>query len=186
MGWVASNKQKGIGMRKLVIVINGRGGVGKDTLCDIVASRYPTENISAITPIKEIAALGGWDGRKDEKSRKLLADLKQLFVEYNDFCNEYLLAEHKRFLASEKEVLFVHIREPEEIAKFVASLKGACATLLIRSGTVHSPLGNNADDKVEEYAYDYYYVNEKPLEQATEDFLAFFEDLQENETKKKT
>lgn len=164
-------------MRKLIVIINGRGGVGKDTLCDIVAARYPTKTISAITPIKEIAALGGWDGQKDEKSRKLLADLKQLFVAYNDLCNEYLLAEHRKFLASDKEILFVHIREPEEIGKLVASLNGECKTLLVRSGTVNPPLGNAADDRVEEYAYDYYYVNEKPLEWVPEDFLRFFEEI---------
>ena len=40
---------------KLTIVINGMGGVGKDTLCRFAAERYKTENISSITPIKELA-----------------------------------------------------------------------------------------------------------------------------------
>ena len=31
---------------KLTIVINGKGGVGKDTLCRFAAERYKTENVS--------------------------------------------------------------------------------------------------------------------------------------------
>ena len=47
---------------KLTIVINGKGGVGKDTLCRFAAERYKTRNISSITPIKELAAACGWQG----------------------------------------------------------------------------------------------------------------------------
>ena len=54
----------GFFMKKTVIVINGAGGVGKDTLCDAVALHLPTCNISSITPIKEIARTFGWNGEK--------------------------------------------------------------------------------------------------------------------------
>ena len=59
-------------MEKIVIIINGRGGVGKDTLCDLAAKHFKIKNISAITPIKEIAQNYGWNGQKDSKSRKFL------------------------------------------------------------------------------------------------------------------
>jgi hypothetical protein len=49
-------------MQKTVIVINGSGGVGKDTLCDIAATHYSVWNISSIDPIKELAAITGWNG----------------------------------------------------------------------------------------------------------------------------
>ena len=42
-------------MEKIVIIINGVGGAGKDTLCDLASKHYKVKNISAITPIKEIA-----------------------------------------------------------------------------------------------------------------------------------
>ena len=48
-------------MEKIVIIINGRGGVGKDTLCDLAAKYFKVEKISAITPIKEIAQNYGWE-----------------------------------------------------------------------------------------------------------------------------
>ena len=49
-------------MKKIAMVINGAGGVGKDTLCDLADKHFGVMNISTITPIKEIAAQCGWDG----------------------------------------------------------------------------------------------------------------------------
>ena len=51
-------------MKKYVVIINGKGGVGKDTLCDIVSKKYCVNNVSSITPIKQIAQIGGWKGEK--------------------------------------------------------------------------------------------------------------------------
>ena len=72
-------------MKKAVIVINGAGGVGKDTLCNMAKSEFRIDNISSITPIKRIAKMCGWNGKKDDKSRRFLSDLKLLCVEYNDY-----------------------------------------------------------------------------------------------------
>ena len=47
-------------MKQTVIVINGAGGAGKDTLCAIAARHYPTTSVSAVDRIKEIARFGGW------------------------------------------------------------------------------------------------------------------------------
>ena len=47
---------------KLTILINGAGGVGKDTLCHIAEARYRVRNVSSNTPIKQIAAHSGWQG----------------------------------------------------------------------------------------------------------------------------
>ena len=55
-------------MKKTVVVINGRGGVGKDTLCAFAAERYSVQNSSAITPIKEMAEIIGWRGEKDNQA----------------------------------------------------------------------------------------------------------------------
>ncbi len=152
-------------MKKLAIVINGAGGVGKDTLCDIAAKHYKAKNISSVTPIKEIATMCGWDGRKDAKSRKFLSDLKKLSAEYNDFPTIWALEEYHAFLESDFEILFVHIREGEEIRKFVDGTDGHARTLLIRGGTrTHTArYGNRSDDDVEDYPYDYYYTNDLPL-----------------------
>jgi len=160
-------------MKKAVIVINGAGGVGKDTLCDIAAKHFKVTNISSITPIKEIAAMCGWGGAKDDRSRKFLADLKKLSVEYNDYPTNWAAEKYREFLQGGGEVMFVHIREPEEIAKFVSRTEGAAKTLLVRGGerTKRGAYGNAADDCVENYGYDYYFMNDKTLAEAEESFV---------------
>lgn len=160
---------------KTVIVINGRGGVGKDTLCDIVAKHYPTIDISAITPYKVVAQQLGWkDTDKSNRARKFLSELKRISIEYNDYPNDYLFANWKSFMQSNYSVMFVHIREPEEINKFKRWVAPNAKTLLIESDRVPRKFGNDSDDKVSLYDYDYVYVNDKPLEEVEEDFMQFF------------
>lgn len=162
-------------MDKCVIVINGKGGVGKDTLCDAARDVYKVKNISAITPIKELAAQHGWKGEKDDKSRRFLAELKRVFVEYNDMPTRYLLEECDAFAQSDDEILFVHIREPQEISKFVSGVTLRCVTLLITGRDEGKTYGNAADDGVADYDYDFTYANVLPLEKAPADFVCFLQ-----------
>ena len=168
-------------MKKVAIVINGAGGVGKDTLCELAAKHFKVMNISSITPIKEIAALCGWDGTKDNKSRKFLSDLKNLCVEYNDFPTSWAKARYDEFLLSDEEILFVHIREPKEIEKFVSATGGNAVTLLIRGGKRMSneKYGNASDDGVEDYPYDYYFLNENTIDVAERDFVELIKRIKE-------
>jgi hypothetical protein len=165
-------------MEKVVIVINGSGGVGKDTVCDIVGKYYRTMNISSIDPIKKIATENGWNGEKDEKSRKFLADLKQLFVDFNDLPQKYLMEKYRDFMQSDDEILFVHIREPKEIDKFKGGIGGKCVTLLVRGrDDVKKEWNNRADDEVENYRYDYVYENVMGLAEIDEDLLPFVREI---------
>ena len=166
-------------MKKLALVINGRGGVGKDTLCDVAATRYRVMNVSSITPIKELAAICGWQGEKTDRARRFLAELKSLTAAYNDYPTNWITARYREFLASDSEILFVHIREGEEIRKFVAATGGEARTLLVRADRrmpAHT-YGNAADDEVESYSYDYYFTNDQPLEVTEELFVAFLKDI---------
>ena len=62
---------------KEIVVINGSVGVGKDTFVQFCAEYAPIMNISSVDKVKEAAkVLAGWNGEKDEKSRKFLSDLK--------------------------------------------------------------------------------------------------------------
>lgn len=165
-------------MQKLVLVINGCGGVGKDTLCDMAAKHYRVKNVSSITPIKELATACGWQGEKTDRARKFLADLKALTVAYNDYPTNWIFERYREFLSGEEQLMFVHIREGAEIAKFVEATEGAAKTLLIRGGErmkekCAQGYGNAADDEVESYDYDYYFVNDRPLEETEALFVGF-------------
>ena len=162
-------------MRKLVVVINGAGGVGKDTLCAFAAEEYRVRNVSSVDPIKELAKMAGWSGEKDDKSRKMLSDLKRLFTEYNDLPLRHIRKEYEQFLHSEEQVMFVHIREPEEITRFVSTAPGRIKTLLIvNSNRETAVYGNASDDNVAQYRYDATYDNCDTLEQTRKNFLRFF------------
>lgn len=167
-------------MKKVAIVINGAGGVGKDTLCELAAKHFKVKNISSITPIKEVAALCGWDGTKDNKARKFLSDLKNLCVEYNNYPTLWAKRQYDDFLLSDEEIMFVHIREAEEISKFVSATGGVARTLLIRGGKRMSneKYGNVSDDGVENYNYDYYFLNESTLDVAEAEFVELLKSIE--------
>lgn len=168
-------------MKKLTIIINGVGGAGKDTLISLLEQNYRVKNISSITPIKNIASLMGWKGEKTDKARKFLADMKAISVEYNDFPLNYLLEEQNQFLQSNFDILFVHIREPKEIEKFVKKSQGQTYTLLIRprEELMGKTYGNSADDEVEKYSYDFIFNNNKSLEEITPIWINFIKEIVE-------
>ena len=165
-------------MKKLVFVINGRGGVGKDTLCDFAADAFAVKNVSSITPIKELAAQVGWQGEKTDRARKFLSDLKALLISYNDYPTVWAEARYREFLASEEQIMFLHVREGAEIDKFVRATNGHAKTLLIRRAAVHQgAYGNRSDDEVENYTYDYVFDNDLPIEEARASFTDFLRRL---------
>ena len=169
---------------KIVVVINGKGGVGKDTLCDFIISKYRARKISAITPIVKIARENGWNGEKNSKSRKFLSDLKRAFVEFNNLPNTYLLSEFNAFLKSDDNILFVHIREKDQIEEFICGTKDKCTAislLVTNSSKEDTVIGNASDDMVFDYDYDVIYDNRLSLENAEADFIKFFKKLLENE-----
>lgn len=162
---------------KLAIIINGAGGVGKDTLCNITKVKYKVKNISSIDPIKQAASILGWDGKKSNKDRKFLSDLKKLSIEYNDFPTRYLIEQYNDFLLSDEEIMYIHIREGKEIQHLKELIGGNVITLLVRRNNGKKVYGNTSDDQVEEYVYDYTYDNDLPLNQVKEDYLRFLEKM---------
>lgn len=153
---------------KVVFVINGRGGAGKDTLISGASRIFAVENISSIDPVRRAAALIGWNGKKDRKGRKLLSDLKAALTAYDNSPENSVLRRLRAFLSSGKKALFVHIREPEAIESFKEKAGVPVRTVLVR--THPKELGNASDDRAEEYGYDIIIDNSGPLWQAQRDF----------------
>jgi hypothetical protein len=164
-------------MPKLTIIINGKPGSGKDALCDAVIRQGRARKASSIEPIRAIAGLGGWDGVKDAKSRKLLSDLKRLFTEYNNLPAKYLSEVYENFLYSEDEVLFVHIRESDQIAAFINGISRKAVSLLVRRPGTEGAVGNRSDDETESYNYDEIFDNDKPLEDAEKAFCKLVSEM---------
>lgn len=179
---MGNKAMQGKSMKKLAVVINGKGGVGKDTLCKIASERFNVSVVSAITPIKNIARQFGWKGEKDKKSRRFLSELKRVFIEYNNLPNNFLIDEYNKFLRDNNLILFVHIRENDQIDLFKRSIEGKCVTLLIRRNQDEIlEYGNYSDDSVEDYTYDYYYDNSVSLEETRKSFVVFLEQMLINE-----
>ena len=130
---------------KEIVVINGSGGVGKDTFVQFCGEYVPIMNISSVDKVKEAAkVLAGWNGEKDEKSRKFLSDLKELGIEYNDAPFKYISNMAEEFKKSDKQIMFVHVRESEEIEKCKKCLNAK--TLLITNKNV-AAINTNISDR---------------------------------------
>lgn len=135
-------------MKKTICVINGKGGVGKDTLIKSISDADDTfvYNCSSIDPFRDVCAQFNKSGEKDLEYRKFLAGMKSLVDDYCEKTNfisysqEYLQNELKWFMnecgkIEEKEkdtwdckktqhaVMFVHIREPYNIEEFIDRAK---------------------------------------------------------------
>ena len=150
-------------MDKNIVIINGTGGAGKDTFVSFCSEVTGVLNVSTVDKVKEAAKiLVGWNGEKDEVSRKLLVDLKQLSVDYNDAPTKYICSMAENFRNSDNNLMFVHIREAVEIEKAKKLLNAK--TLLITNPRVKLITSNDSDGKVNEYNYDYYIVNDGTLE----------------------
>lgn len=139
-----------------------QGGSGKDTFVNYCSEYIKTVNISSVDKVKEAAnILVGWNGEKDEKSRKLLVDLKRLSIEYNDSPTKYIVEKAKEFEKSDNEIMFIHIREIAEIEKIKQIINAK--TLLVKNPKVKLILSNESDANVNNYEYDYVLLNNGTL-----------------------
>lgn len=160
-----------------VIVINGPGGSGKDSFVKfcrrlLKKSKIKVYNISSIDPVKRTARKMGWDGTKDKRSRKFLADLKFLWIIFNDGPTEYLAKEIGQIQIG---VIFLHIREPEEIAKIVSRVPNIVTLHLTRNGL--ETIGNSSDDETGNFDYSHHIQNDGSLEDLEERARRFLEEL---------
>lgn len=144
---------------KRIFIINGSGGVGKDTFVKHIkfaVDEYTNKevwNFSSVDKVKEVATQIGWDGGKTEKDRKFLSDLKILTTEYNDMPFNSMKEQVAEFNKNKNAIfLFLHIREPKEIKR--AKQEFNATTILIKRDSVPHIVSNMADGGVFDYDYD--------------------------------
>ena len=160
-------------MKKIVIVINGKSGVGKDTLIDAAERHFKIRNVSSIQRVKEIAQYAGWDGVKDDRGRQLLIDIKTALIKYDDLPTQFMVHEYNEFQTTDQDIMFVHIREPIEIQKLsnkLHALGALCKTLLITRKSAQT-FNTSHEDEIEQHDYDYTFENNKDIKQSGEEFI---------------
>lgn len=70
-----------------VVIVNGVAGSGKDKFVSYVKklSDFKVENLSSIDRVKQIAeSCFGWNGKKNDESRKMLSEMKKVWTDFNN------------------------------------------------------------------------------------------------------
>lgn len=189
--------------RTKVVIINGKPQSGKDTFCKYAQGYCDDDEsantliISSVDPLKEMLTQLGWDGTKTDKIRDMLMDMKQLWVQNQDGPTMFLfnnILEFHKACTGEDNIVFVHIREPEEIKKLVNALTGfesmgidVISLLVIRNGGEDTPNQpaetRRSDDEalINSYEYDVTINNDEDLIKLQELAAEFVDKLLEDE-----
>lgn len=189
--------------RTKVVIINGKPQSGKDTFCGFAQGYCDDDEsantliISSVDPLKEMLAQLGWDGTKTDEIRDMLMCMKQLWVQNQDGPTMFLfnnILEFHKACTGEDNIVFVHIRELEEIKKLVNALTGfesmgidVISLLVIREsgeGTPNQPAGTRRSDDealINSYEYDVTINNDGDLIRLQELAAEFVDKLLEDE-----
>lgn len=184
---------------KTIVVINGKGGIGKDTLISALDKENDISvfNVSSIDPFRDIADEFNNSGKKSDAYRLMLSELKRSIDSYYKkengitYSDEYLKKELRQFVEFSNEdktdidnVMFVHIREPENIESFIETAKTTLmlmgekeayiTSLLVRSDRAKEDYGNASDNGVEDYSYDFIFDSNGSKEEDTKRFVSAF------------
>lgn len=172
----------------IIIIINGTSKVGKDKFVKIFTdeTHFRVKNFSSVDKVKSISEIAfGWNGKKDNKSRKFLSDIKRAWSEFNngptidmikriDIDLKYCLENDKNI---DNNIYFLHIREPEEIIKIKETYGGVCKTVLIKKDVDNIP-DNYSDMSVDNYKdYDYIYENNGNIDELRNCVLDLYEKI---------
>lgn len=166
-----------VNMDKLVFVVNGKPRAGKDTFAMILNRYMDVYKYSAVTKVKEIATLCGWDGQKEERDRKFLHELKMLTSEYSDMSHQDVVNEINKYRNGEIEadVFVVDVREPEDIKRLVEEV--GAITVFIENNNVPAITSNAADANVENFEYDFVIPNNGTMKEFEDEIKIFMEFL---------
>ena len=166
-----------VNMDKLVFIVNGKPRAGKDTFAMILNRYMDVYKYSAVTKVKEIATLCGWDGRKEERDRKFLHELKMLTSEYSDMSYQDVVNEIEKYRNGEIEadVFVVDVREPEDIKRLVEEV--GAITVFIENDNVPAITSNAADANVENFEYDFVIPNNGTMKEFEDEIKLFMEFL---------
>ena len=165
---------------KKIIITNGSGGCGKDTLAELMNKYVDIIKYSSIDFFKTIGSLGRMRSQKDESERILVCNLKKAFIEYNELptilCGEKI----DKFLQADGDgILIIDVREPEEIQK-LKDLYPQIITVLVINKNVPVITYNSSDANVFDWIYDYVIDNSYTLGVLEESAITLLRELNFN------
>ena len=155
----------------IIILLNGANNSGKDQFANFFAKHYESKciNLSTIDRVKELSKkYFGWNGKKDNESRKFLSEMKRIWSEFNNGPFLYMVEKIKENnLKLEKKdkdgvVYFIHCREPLEIEKFKDEYKDSFLSVLLKReirDEKKAIADNDSDMNVDNYEYDKIILN---------------------------
>lgn len=171
-------------LSRMIFIINGSGGVGKDTFIQMIVDNMThgyINNYSAIEPVRNMYDSYMKDyfdvNDKNETVRKILADTSAMLNENYDIAVNYISKNLIIFLSDDtdnnridgdmiSDIAFVHIREPKNIQKIVD--KFGAYTILMTNKNVRHITSNESDKNVDDYNYDKIIENNGTLEELDE------------------
>ena len=158
---------------KKIFIVNGKPRAGKDTFAELLGKYCRVFKYSSVDKVKQIATKCGWDGGKDDKDRKFLADLKRITTEFNDMSYDDVAEKVAYFLKTDFfDVMLIDIREPEEIERAIEGY-GAEA-IYINNVNVPMITSNESDANVNNFVYDYVIANDGTLDDFAETVKDFY------------
>ena len=173
-----------------IFIVNGYPESGKDTFIDMCLEYLGNNGFkySTVDVVKEYAKQIGWDGKKDDRGRELLSDLKKALEKYNNFSHinvrefigRTLYTGAKNGESLDNYVFFIIAREPEQIKSFQKEYKNSKSILIKRDAVEKREYSNDADRKVELFTYDYTVYNTGTLKNLKEMAAKFLEETLKN------
>ncbi len=167
---------------RYILIINGFPMSGKDLFCSMLGeiSDIPVFTTSWVEYIKLIAPEYGWDGKKDLKGRKLLADLTD---KNNNLCFDFVIEKEGTISSVKDEFIYcIHARRPKDIQDlkdYYTKLDDyRVITVCIRRFEVENRLqSNSADEEIFNFIYEYYLFNNLSISEFRGSTEIFYKDL---------
>ena len=154
-----------------LFILNGVGCSGKDTFFLKVQKYHDSVfSFSTIDPIRNMLMENGIDtSQKTEKDRKLLSDIKNAIMTYDENysinnvrkIDDKIYNEHNLEDSHNSSFLFVHCREKEDIERIK---KLGAYTILIKNDNIPAIESNDSDKNVLNQDYDFIIDNSGTLE----------------------
>lgn len=186
LDWISNNaRDRAAYCNVPIFVVNGVSGSGKSTFESLVKAAAKADGddvllLSMAADVKDFCAeCLGWDGGRDEKSRKLLADIISALSDYKEvpklcICNTIFEAMGDNINGKAKwRAIFIDARELKDIEWFEHTLKAL--SVYVQRDNMTNSWSNEADKQATmQYPYELYVRNNGTLDDLRENAIAFY------------